>query len=130
MNNFNDTDELLKSKLGLDSYQYITPLPIKPDISTEDYENGFVERNFVSNINYDNVIETDGYSFSGSSSGFFKKQSIQWKISGPKNNVYENKILKFEGVHEYNTKTINELEKTFPDIKKILKNTLEFWRGY
>lgn len=130
MKDINDTTTEIRNMLDLESFNYISPSTTKPELTSEDYDDEFITRYFFSNINYNNTKETDVNSFNSLDVSFFKKKSIKWKLTGSNRNVYENNILKFEGVYESNLKKINELEQTFGDIKSILTNPLEFWRGY
>ena len=59
----------------------------------------------------------------------YNKLSIRWIISGPKNNVYKNKILNRIGVTEQNVKILNVSENKMMGIKNYLNNPLEFWNG-
>jgi hypothetical protein len=130
MKDINDTTTEIRNMLDLESFNYISPSTTKPELTSDDYDDEFITRYFFSNINYNNTKETDVNSFNSLDVSFFKKKSIKWKLTGSNRNVYENNILKFEGVYESNLKKINELEQTFGDIKSILTNPLEFWRGY
>lgn len=130
MEDINDTSIDLINLLDLNSYNYNIPVSSKPVVDNDDYESVYINRYFFSNINYTNTKEIDVNSYNRINGDFFKKLNVQWKISGPRTNVYENNILKFEGVLDFNLKQIKKLKNTFIDIENVLKNPLEYWRGY
>jgi len=118
--------QLIRIK-GFDLYeQYITikstdrevyPSTITSNITDKDYTKGFINRYFVQKANDKNALV-----FEISDSDFkqklklFNKTRINWVISGIKEEV----IIK-------NTITLNNIEKTFKGINKIL-TPLQYWR--
>lgn len=126
----NDTSINLKNKLKLNDYDsvgdYVSYLP-NPTVS--DYEAGSINRYFVSNINYNNTIEITEDQYSYVDTKIYKKAFLNWKISGKKLDVIENKILKYRGVYNHNIIEIRKLKETLRDIENILKDPLQFWKN-
>ena len=116
--------------LGGDYLSDITfPSYYKPNITKNDYSKGYVNRYLVQKINDLTITEVNKNKYNEISSALYNKLSIQWRISGTNDNVYENKILQKIGVKEQNIKTLNNNEKSMKGLKVYLNNPLEFWGG-
>ena len=116
--------------LGGDILSDITfPSYYKPNVTKNDYLKGYINRYLVQKINDLTITEVIKENYNGISNNFYNKLVIQWTISGPKNNQYNNKILEKKGVQEQNTQTLIENEKKMKGIKNYLNNPLEFWGG-
>ena len=111
----------------LDNQVY--PVYFKPFPKTKDYSIGYINRNFVQKINDLTITEVNKNKYNEISSTVYNKLSIRWIISGPKNNVYKNKMLDRTGVTEQNIKTLNVSENKMKGLKTYLNNPLEFWGG-
>jgi hypothetical protein len=111
----------------LDNQVY--PVYFKPFPKTKDYSLGYINRYFVQKINDLTITEVDKNKYNEISSALYNKLSIRWIISGPKDNIYKNKILERVGVREQNIKILNTNEKKMTGIKNYLNNPLEFWGG-
>ena len=111
----------------LDNQVY--PVYFKPFPKTKDYSLGYINRYFVQKINDLIITEVNKNKYNEISSTVYNKLSIRWIISGPKNNVYKNKILDRIGVTEQNVKILNVSENKMMGIKNYLNNPLEFWGG-
>ena len=111
----------------LDNQVY--PVYFKPFPKTKDYSIGYINRYFVQKINDLTITEVNKNKYNEISSTVYNKLSIRWIISGPKNNVYKNKMLDRTGVTEQNIKTLNVSEYKMKGLKTYLKNPLEFWGG-
>jgi hypothetical protein len=111
----------------LDNQVY--PVYFKPFPKTKDYSLGYINRYFVQKINDLIITEVNKNKYNQISSTVYNKLSIRWIISGPKNNVYKNKILNRIGVTEQNVKILNVSENKMMGIKNYLNNPLEFWNG-
>ena len=111
----------------LDNQVY--PVYFKPFPKIKDYSLGYINRYFVQKINDLIITEVNKNKYNEISSTVYNKLSIRWIISGPKNNVYKNKILDRKGVQEQNIQTLVEYEKSMKGIKNYLNNPLEFWGG-
>jgi hypothetical protein len=125
-----DTPNELKRKLGLGSFTFNSPSTYIPTITDKDYENGYIKRYFVSNRNYLNVIETDAKSYRTADVNYFKKVSIDWKITGVEFNEYVGKMLQTTGVVDFNKLRIKQAASIIKGIETVLNNPKQFWRGY
>ena len=114
---------------GIDMSYETYPSYYKPFPSSKDYQKGYINRYFVQKINDTTITEVDKDRYNKIYTNYFNKLVIKWIISGPKNNVYKNKILEIKGVQEQNIQTLNENEKKMKGLKVYLNNPLEFWGG-
>ena len=114
---------------GTDMSNEVYPNYYKPVPTSKDYSKGYINRYFVQKINDLKITETNKNNYNDIYNNYFSKLVIQWIISGPKNNVYKNKILDRKGVQEQNIQTLVENEKSMKGIKNYLNNPLEFWGG-
>ena len=114
---------------GIDMSNDVYPNYYKPVPTSKDYSKGYINRYFVQKINDLKITETNKNNYNDIYNNYFSKLVIQWIISGPKNNVYKNKILDRKGVQEQNIQTLAENEKSMKGIKNYLNNPLEFWDG-
>ena len=105
------------------------PTYYKPIVTKNDYTKGYINRYLVQKINDLTITEVIKENYNGISNNFYNKLVIQWTISGPKNNQYNNKILERKGVQEQNIQTLNDGEKSMKGLKTYLNNPLEFWGG-
>lgn len=90
----------------------------------EDYKMPFVRRFFAKKINLQDIAEVDADNYRTISSSIYVLTSVKWKVSGSITSVYQNGILKTEGVSEYNKKQIQDAEKKMPGISSLLNNLL------
>lgn len=125
-----DTDEKLLNQLGLGQFNLNLPSTHFPTPDQKDYDSGFVTRYFVGKRNEFKITETSARDFGKINDNFFLKTTIEWRISGDRNNTYNGKMLITPGVEEYNKKEISKANKILPGINKILTNYLQFWRGF
>lgn len=108
-----------------------TPIPYKPQPSAQDYSNGIIVRTFAKKINESMVVEIQSQQVSGMNASLYSVVTINWTISGPRNNVYDGKILTNVGVAPQNTFEISRVNtENGVDLSHALPNPLEFWRGY
>jgi len=114
---------------GIDLSNQVYPNYTKPNMTQKDYEKGYFYRYFVQKINDLMITEVDKNMYNNISIQYYNKLIIQWIISGPKNNQYNNKILERKGVQEQNIQTLNDGEKSMKGLKTYLNNPLEFWGG-
>ena len=114
---------------GVDMSDDIYPNYYKPLPTSKDYSKGYINRYFVQKINDLTITEVNKNKYNDIYTNYFNKLVIQWIISGPKNNVYKNKILDRKGVQEQNIEILNISENKMTDIKNYLNNPLEFWGG-
>ena len=128
--NMENTSNQIKSKLGLGNFNINSPTSYILNLNESDYNTGLVKRYFVGNKNYINITEVNSKAYKNIDLSFYNRVTINWKISGDKNNVYENNIIKFFGVYELNTVSINESKKTLEGIETVLTDPLQYWRGF
>ena len=114
---------------GIDMSNDVYPNYYKPVPTSKDYSKGYINRYFVQKINDLKITETNKNNYNDIYNNYFSKLVIQWIISGPKKNVYKNKILDRKGVQEQNIQTLVEYEKSMKGLKVYLNNPLEFWGG-
>ena len=114
---------------GIDMSNDVYPNYYKPVPTSKDYSKGYINRYFVQKINDLTITEVNKNKYNDIYTNYFNKLVIQWIISGPKNNVYKNKILDRKGVQEQNIEILNISENKMTDIKNYLNNPLEFWGG-
>lgn len=109
----------------------IAPKTYFPLIGTDDYKLGYIKRTFAKKVNEDRTIEIKYSDSNNINSALYKIVTINWKVSGPKNDVIKNGILDKAGVVEQNRFEIERIYKEQGvDLSKQLPNPLEFWRGY
>ena len=123
------TPEQYQNIGGIDMSYETYPNYYKPFPSLKDYSKGYINRYFVQKINDLTITEVNKEKYNSISKNYFNKLVIQWIISGPKNSLYNNKILDRKGVQEQNIQTLVENEKSMKGIKNYLNNPLEFWFG-
>lgn len=105
-------------------------LKIKPSITEKDYAEGYINRYFLKKVNENVIFETSFFASRSINNSLYKRVELRWKISGPKNNVYKNRILDKTGVEESNRSEIDRVRKEEGvDLSSTLANLLEFWRG-
>lgn len=115
-------------KLYFDVMRGDYPVYTKPFPTVEDYSRGYINRYFVKKINDNTINEVSGDSFNTIITGLYSKINIIWRITGIKNDVYQNKIKIYSGVIEDNQTAIKNAEKEMSGISEILKNPLEFYK--
>lgn len=130
MSNIPDTPYSVKSKLGLQSYNFVQPSTYIPTVDQKDYDNGYITRYFIGRINYFQVTETNAKDYNIANPAYFAKSKIKWKITGPEFNVYNKKTLETTGVVDYNILRINEAAQYIKNIEVVLNNPRQFWRGF
>jgi hypothetical protein len=102
----------------------------KPQPSQGDYGTGQITRYFVQKINQPIVQEVSPENFLQVPDSFYKKVSLTWKITGIQKSKKTGKNVEAIGVEDFNKESILEASKTVDDINKVVKNYLEYWRGY
>ena len=109
----------------------MTNIFIKKTIPTAaDYAKGYVIRTFVKKINENAIYEIAYVDKSTINTNLYKTVQVNWKITGPKNNIHKGNILDKAGVTEQNTFEIDRIRKEEGvDLSSVLSNKLEYWRG-
>ena len=56
---------------------------------------------------------------------------LDWKISGPLNDKFDDKGVRQEsGVRDTNRRTLQRIEKDYPGISERLQNLTQFYRNF
>lgn len=102
----------------------------RPIPTTEDYNNGYINRFFLKKANENFIFEISYLNSKNINPNLYKLVELKWKISGPLKNVYKNGILDKNGVEESNRFEIDRIKKEENiDLSSTLTNLLEYWRG-
>jgi hypothetical protein len=119
--------DLVKNKTF---YSLDIPKTIVPSPKPEDYESSFIERYFIQKVNdtYGFVYEIDKNEYSKiKSNPYWLTEIINWRITGPLNEVYgDNGLLIDKGVINSNKATLAAASKKLKNIGLHLTNVLQF----
>jgi len=118
-----------KRNIRYSEIQTVYPVYNKPYPQSNDYEAGFIYRYFVKKINDKVIYEISKDNYKDVSPNIYAKISVEWRISGQRNDVFKNKIKIYNGVYEYNLRQINKYKKYIPGLENVLRDPLEFWRS-
>lgn len=107
-----------------------SPVLYKPVLSKKDYSAGSFIRVFAKKINENSITEISGEQAGDINKGLYQIISIQWTISGPRDNKFVNGAI-VSGVYNQNTFELDRAYKeSGVDLRKVLQNPLEYWRGF
>lgn len=123
-----DTNENLKLKLNLNDFNFELPVPFLPSPSDNDYRIGFIDRYVVGRVNTTSITEVSLDVYDTIVNPLYIKTEFRWKIVGPLNSKYSNKILLQEGVIDYNKKQILNLNNKIPGSKDLFTNYTQFYK--
>lgn len=125
-------DSLVKSYgTAPENFVGIAPKMYIPMASADDYKVGFIKRVFAKKANENVIVEIKYSDASAINPALYKVITINWKVSGPKNNIMKNGMLDKAGVMEQNRIEIERANtEEGIDLSGTLPNLLEFWRGY
>ena len=123
---YNDTSESEKNKLDFVGFDYKSPTTYNSRPKAGNYQIGYINRYFVSRINYTDIVEVNSKDYNELSNIFYRKAKLIWKISGPKYNKYEDGILVEQGIYENNIANINSAKETIKDIGSVLTDVFQF----
>ena len=100
-----------------------------PEPTESDYERGWFERFFVRRRRTQNIIEvSEGTHGRFNTSKLFIRFSLKWRISGPRNDVFNDAGFQIRsGVEDTNLRTLDRVSKEHRGIKNKLSDPLEFW---
>jgi len=117
---------------NIENFTLQIPKTVIPIPAEFDYDNGFIRRYFIQKTN-----DSNGFVFEVSEevhnelrdNPFWKVADLKWRISGPKENVY-NKVgeLSDVGVEITNKQIINLTSKKIRNIGLYLPNLLQFYK--
>ena len=115
---------------NIENFNFQIPQTIVPKPTESDYSNGVIRRYFIQKTN-----DSNGFVFEVSlevhdeliNNPFWKVADLKWRISGPKETVY-NKVgeLSDVGVEITNKQIINLTSKKIKNIGLYLPNLLQF----
>ena len=106
------------------------PNAFKPTPTDDDYQDTFIKRYFISKRNDTNIIiEVSQKEYTrilnGKLKGFYKGISLDWKISGPKEDRINTNGLEELGVVNTNYRMLTLMEDDMPGISRRLQNLLD-----
>lgn len=115
--------------------KFTKPVTSYPTPTKNEYEQGSINRYFVSNkcngdiieINEEafNNIDTQSNNYKKINANLYESFVVQWKVKGPMYDVYQGNILIDYGIIDTNKRTVIQLTKTYPKIEKVLKDYAE-----
>lgn len=119
--------DLVKNKTF---YSLDIPKTIVPSPTPADYESSFIERYFIQRVNdtYGFVYEINKNEYNTiKSNPYWLTQIVNWRISGPLNEVYsDGGLLIDKGVINSNKANIADASKKLKNIGLHLTNVLQF----
>jgi hypothetical protein len=117
---------------NIENFTLQIPKTVIPIPTEFDYDNGFIRRYFIQKTN-----DSNGFVFEVSEevhdelrdNPFWKLADLKWRITGPKETVYNQKgELSDIGVEITNKQIINLTSKTIRNISLYLPNLLQFYK--
>ena len=117
---------------NIENFTLQIPKTLIPIPTEFDYDNGFIRRYFIQKTN-----DSNGFVFEVSEevhdelrdNPFWKLADLKWRITGPKQTVYNQKgELSDIGVEITNKQIINLTSKTIRNISLYLPNLLQFYK--
>jgi len=125
-------NDKIKNEYGANELKFGEfPIAYKASPTDQNYVDGFFIRWFSKRINSNVATEVSSEQSSFIDTSLYSTVSLNWKISGPKENKVSNGIVENEGVIKANLREIERVKReTQVDLFQTLKNPLEFWRGY
>jgi len=117
---------------NIENFTLQIPKTVIPIPTEFDYDNGFIRRYFIQKTN-----DSNGFVFEVSEevhdelrdNPFWKVADLKWRITGPKETVYNQKgELADIGVEITNKQIINLTSKTIRNISLYLPNLLQFYK--
>jgi hypothetical protein len=103
-----------------------------PNPTAEEYKRGWVTRYFIQKTNDKTspIFEVNSHQFSKSlSNDLYTTVSIRWRITGPKETIYDSVgNVKEKSVSESNRIAIQLVYDRIPNLKLYLPNLLQFYK--
>lgn len=111
------------------------PKEFTPEPTDQDYLDGFITRYFAVQKRKPRKIieiskrqfETHDKLFKGLSNELYDVFTIDWKITGPKNDIIKNGIPVRNGVEDSNRRRVELEEEDWSGLSEVLNDPLEFW---
>lgn len=92
-----------------------------------DYKYGFLTRSFAKRINTGEILEVDPAT---RQNPYYVFKQIRWFLTGNRDTVIKDGHKDY-GVYDKNKNSIEKLKKEgFTEIESVLRDPLQFWRGY
>lgn len=103
----------------------------KPEPTNGDYEREWFERFFLRRRGTSQIIEVkEGTHDRLRTSRLFIRFSLKWRISGPRNDVFNDAGIRIRaGVEDTNIRTLDRVAENQRGIKDKLSDPLQFWDG-
>ena len=121
--------DLVKNKTF---YSLDVPKTIVPSPTKDDYESSFIERYFIQRTNDINgfVYEIDLNVYNTiKSNPYWITETLNWRISGPTNEVYNDSgLLIDKGVINSNKASISLASQKLKNVGLYLPNVLQFYK--
>jgi hypothetical protein len=102
--------------------------PIRPIVTQQDAESGFLMRYFarpVTDVNQVVEIDQDQYENLQDNPRFLVVQ-LRWKIVGKPSTIRRNNIVD-RGVEDINRLEVSKVDLTFGGLQRYIRNYLEYW---
>jgi hypothetical protein len=115
--------------------EYEEPNTFVPSPIEKDYEKGSIKRFFIKKRNDNKIIEINSEQFKslpikskGLMDEYYLGIELDWKITGPLYDIYENNILTIYGIYNTNERTVLLKEKEMKGLSKHFSSFVEFSR--
>jgi hypothetical protein len=117
--------------------EYVEPIPYVLRIEQLDYDAGYATRFFVEKAFGTNrypmeidYLQSQKYNKPKSiNGGLYNLVAINWKLTGPLNNVFDKKGMLLElGIYEHNALQVENAAQIIPNISYAIKNYIQFAR--
>ena len=117
--------------------EYNDPIVYYPILKDIHYKKGVFSRYFIKKRNdeFYRIIEINDTQFaalnrgdSGINEKYYFGIKLEWKINGPKNDVYKNNNIVIYGVEDTNRRTLNLKEAQMKGIKSTLRDLTQYAR--
>jgi hypothetical protein len=116
-------------------YDIYSPFPdtFVPRPTENEYLRGYINRYFLQRVNdqASPILEVSNIEYARlSSNSLYARTSLRWRITGPKESVYDQTTGKLidMGVRQSNTKSIELASGPIPNLKLHLPDLTKFWK--
>ena len=113
---------------------FSSPKSFMPSPIPEDYTLGLMYRYFIQKRNdVDIIIEIDENQYNskdiavtGIDSNLYKFLKLEWKLTGPKHDIYSGTMIVEYGVEDTNMRTVDLNSIEFPKLPKLIRDYIQF----
>jgi hypothetical protein len=103
----------------------------KPAPTQSDYAKGYIQRVFIIKHSDKTGFEISTNDVSNVDEGVYSISNVMWRISGKKDFTKVGNVVEDFGVASQNNQEIERVKlESGVSLTNLLKNPLEFWRGY